>query len=237
MSPSGPPQQFRLRRSLSPSLFIFGPGQVGAAIHYPALDVSLHVLLWALCLGIVSTGFAYFGISLVLKRIRPNTTRTLQMISISDIIILETSTKYRRYEEMNYKGYIGDMEVAEREGVIYGRVINMTRDKITFSGKTVEEARRDFEEAVDDYLSWAEEEGFEPEKPHRGEFMVRTTPELHKTVSLASRSLNVSISQFTADALRSYVFHLVEQGSLPDEIYREELAKESAIHKDTAKRQ
>ncbi|MDZ7844373.1 MAG: EamA family transporter [Anaerolineales bacterium] len=39
------------------------------------------VVLWPLCLGIVSTGFAYLGISLVLKRIRPNT------YSLVDIIV------------------------------------------------------------------------------------------------------------------------------------------------------
>lgn len=66
---------------LSPSIFIFGPGEVGAMIPYPSLGIELPVLLWALCLGIISTGFAYFGISLVLKRIHANT------YSLVDVIV------------------------------------------------------------------------------------------------------------------------------------------------------
>lgn len=66
---------------LSPSIFIFGPGKVGAMIAYPSLGIELPVLLWALCLGVISTGFAYFGISIVLKKVRANT------YSLVDIIV------------------------------------------------------------------------------------------------------------------------------------------------------
>lgn len=67
--------------TLSPSIFIFGPGTLGALISYPSLGVKLPVVLWALALGVVSTGFAYFGISLVLKKIHANT------YSLVDIIV------------------------------------------------------------------------------------------------------------------------------------------------------
>ena len=70
---------------------------------------------------------------------------------------------------MTYKGFVGSVEVDESEGMIYGRVINLTRDTVTFAGESVAEARRDFEDAVDEYLEWAREEGFEPEKPQKDE--------------------------------------------------------------------
>jgi len=44
-------------------------------------DVSLPVLTWALGLGVISTGFAYFGISIVLKSISAN------VYSLVDIIV------------------------------------------------------------------------------------------------------------------------------------------------------
>lgn len=65
---------------LSPSLFIFGPGKVGAMISYSALGMELPVLIWPLCLGIVSTGFSYYGISLVLKKIHANTYALVDII-------------------------------------------------------------------------------------------------------------------------------------------------------------
>ena len=66
---------------LAPFLLLRGPGDIGRMIDYPALGLSLPVMLWAACLGVVSTGFAYFGISLVLKRINAN------VYSLVDIIV------------------------------------------------------------------------------------------------------------------------------------------------------
>lgn len=66
---------------LSPALVFAGPGDVGKFVAYPALGLSLPVMLWAVCLGVVSTGFAYFGISLVLRQITAN------IYSLVDIIV------------------------------------------------------------------------------------------------------------------------------------------------------
>ena len=66
---------------LSPALVLAGPGEVAKLVAYPALGLSLPVMLWAVCLGVVSTGFAYFGISLVLKKITAN------IYSLIDIIV------------------------------------------------------------------------------------------------------------------------------------------------------
>jgi len=57
---------------LSPAIFVSGPGQVWLMIPYPTIGMELPVMLWAACLGVISTGFAYFGISIVLKRISAN---------------------------------------------------------------------------------------------------------------------------------------------------------------------
>ncbi|RDD62036.1 EamA family transporter [Ferruginivarius sediminum] len=66
---------------LSPMLVLFGPGAVGATVPYAALGVELPVMLWAVGLGVVSTGFAYFGISIVLKTLNAN------VYALVDIIV------------------------------------------------------------------------------------------------------------------------------------------------------
>lgn len=66
---------------LSPALVLAGPGAVSGTIAYPAIGMELPVMLWPVCLGVVSTGFAYFGISIVLKTIRAN------LYSLVDIIV------------------------------------------------------------------------------------------------------------------------------------------------------
>ena len=78
---------------------------------------------------------------------------------------------------MEYKGYIGKVEVDDEAGILHGEVINL-RDVITFEGETVDELRLAFKESIDDYLEFCVERGEEPEKPFSGKFIVRLAPEL-----------------------------------------------------------
>lgn len=66
---------------LLPALFIFGVGDITHLIHYPALGISLPVILWVVCLGMISTGIAYLFITLSLKRIKAS------IYSLVDIIV------------------------------------------------------------------------------------------------------------------------------------------------------
>jgi drug/metabolite transporter (DMT)-like permease len=66
---------------MSPSLIFAGPGDVNGMIRYEGLDISLPVVLWAAGLGLISMGFAYFGITLVLRSINAN------LYSLIDIIV------------------------------------------------------------------------------------------------------------------------------------------------------
>ena len=116
---------------------------------------------------------------------------------------------------MKYKGFIGKMEVDEDEAVIYGRVINLTKDGMTFGGETVKEAKEDFERAVDDYLEWAKEEGFEPEKPYQGNILVRTTPELHREAAIASTRIEKSLNAFAVEAIQEKLQRLDHEESVP----------------------
>ncbi len=129
---------------------------------------------------------------------------------------------------LTHKGFIASLEVDEGEGLIMGRVVNLTRDVITFSGKTVAGALEDFHRAVEDYLRWGEEEGFEPEKPYRGEFMVRATPGLHREIATAASILGTSVNQFMNQAAQDYLRALVRKGSLPKEVLSDEEGQASA---------
>lgn len=64
-----------------PSLIFFGLGDITGMIQYESLGLSLPVMLWAAGLGLVSVGFAYFGISIVLKSISAN------LYALIDIIV------------------------------------------------------------------------------------------------------------------------------------------------------
>lgn len=54
---------------------------------------------------------------------------------------------------MKYKGYTGSVEYSEEDNCLYGKVMGMSRDAITYEGQDVNELRKDFEGAIDDYLA------------------------------------------------------------------------------------
>jgi predicted HicB family RNase H-like nuclease len=56
------------------------------------------------------------------------------------------------------------------------------RDVVTFQGHSLDKLRREMAESVDDYLELCAEVGKDPERPYRGEFLVRTTPDLHRAL-------------------------------------------------------
>lgn len=106
---------------------------------------------------------------------------------------------------MEYKGYIGKIEVDEEAGILYGEVINI-RDVITFEGQSVKEAQRAFRESVDDYLAFCAERGESPEKPFSGKFVIRLPADLHRKAyiqaKLADKSLNGWVTEVIQAALQ-----------------------------------
>jgi len=53
-------------------------------------------------------------------------------------------------------------------------------DLVSFEGRTVEEIRQSFREAVDDYVELCEKQGKPTHKSYKGSFNVRISPELHR---------------------------------------------------------
>ena len=65
-------------------------------------------------------------------------------------------------DRMQYKGYVGSVEVSESDGVFCGKVKGI-QSLISYEGRSVQELIDDFHKAVDDYLALCEAEGSEPE--------------------------------------------------------------------------
>jgi predicted HicB family RNase H-like nuclease len=102
---------------------------------------------------------------------------------------------------MTYKGYIGDVEYDDKAKLFHGEVVN-TRDVITFQGTSVEELEQAFHDSINDYVSWADEEGIPPEKPYSGKFNLRLSPELHREVAIVAKRLDTSINAFVEKAIK-----------------------------------
>ena len=101
---------------------------------------------------------------------------------------------------MTYKGYTASVEVDVEAGILFGRVLDIN-DVITFKAKTVEEARQEFQNSVDDYLAFCEDLNEEPDKPFSGKLPFRTTPEHHRKIFIAAKKSGKSINAWMDEIL------------------------------------
>ena len=107
---------------------------------------------------------------------------------------------------MNYKGYVGSIEVSEEDDCLFGKVLALPHDTmITYEGNTVAELREDFHGAVDDYLIHCEAEGIEPRKSSSGALNVRISPEVHGKVAMLAKQAGISINAFIRNAVEKQV--------------------------------
>ena len=65
---------------------------------------------------------------------------------------------------MKYRGYTARFEHDAHDNVLHGRVDGI-RDVVTFVAPTLAELEHEFHVSVDEYLSFCEEQGMEPERP------------------------------------------------------------------------
>jgi len=103
---------------------------------------------------------------------------------------------------MEYKGYIGKVEIDERAGILYGEVINV-RDVITFEGTSVDEVQAAFRESVDDYLDFCAQRGESPEKPFSGKFVIRLPAELHRKAYIQAKLADKSLNGWVTEVLQT----------------------------------
>ena len=101
---------------------------------------------------------------------------------------------------IEYKGYTGVFEFDPSIDAFHGRVVGL-QDVVIFQGISLDELRREMAESVEDYLEYCAELGKEPERPYRGEFLVRTTPELHRAAAIQAESSGMSLNAWVEAAI------------------------------------
>lgn len=103
---------------------------------------------------------------------------------------------------MNYKGYIGSIEVSEEDNCLFGKVLDLPSDTaITYEGETVAELKADFEGAVDDYLAYCKEAGIQPRKSYTGTLNIRISPDTHSRIAALANKAGISINAYIRQTL------------------------------------
>jgi len=105
---------------------------------------------------------------------------------------------------MSYKEYHGSVEFSDEDNVFFGRIIGIN-DRITYEGDNVTSLRKDFQDAVEEYLETCAHIGKEPEKTYKGTFNVRISPTLHKDLAIYSAIHGKTLNSTVEEAIRSYI--------------------------------
>ncbi len=102
---------------------------------------------------------------------------------------------------LKYKGYSGTVEFSEEDNCLFGKIIGMNKNVITYEGKTVEELKADFETGIDLYLESCNERGIKPQKPYSGSLNIRIPSEIHSQLALKAQQTGRSINAIIKDLL------------------------------------
>ena len=70
---------------------------------------------------------------------------------------------------MRYKGYWAKIQYSEEDNCFWGEIEGIN-DMITFEGSTVDELRKDFEDAIEHYIEHCKNYNKEPQKQYSGSF-------------------------------------------------------------------
>ena len=102
---------------------------------------------------------------------------------------------------LEYKGYYGNIEYNKDDKCLYGKVLGMTKDLISYEGNTVEELENDFRNAIESYLEGCNELGIKPRKGYNGVLNIRIPSETHSRVAMYAENHGTSINSFIRDSI------------------------------------
>lgn len=107
-------------------------------------------------------------------------------------------------DTLEHKGYLGSVHYNDEDGVFYGK-IEYIRSLISYEGEDVESLRRNFKEAVEDYLEECLRRGIEAEQPFKGSFNVRPGTELHRRAAITAQNRGINLNRLVTEALEAYL--------------------------------
>jgi len=106
---------------------------------------------------------------------------------------------------LKYKGYIGSVEYSEEDNCLFGKVLGMSKDVISYEGETIKELKADFEAGIETYLESCKALGLEPRKAYSGTLNVRLNPEIHNKIANAAQETGITINAYIKNALENVV--------------------------------
>jgi len=115
---------------------------------------------------------------------------------------------------LKYKGYEGTTEIDMSIGMCRGKLLFID-DLVSYEAETPAALQKAFEAAVQDYLATCKALGKEPQRPLKGLFNVRVSPEMHKDAVLRAMAEGVYLNNIVNEALNLYLYGAPPRESRP----------------------
>ncbi len=106
---------------------------------------------------------------------------------------------------MKYKGYWAEIKYSDEDECFCGVIEGLKNDSISFEGTTVKELKKDFRDAIEDYLETCKQINKDPEKQCKGSLNVRLGVDLHNKAKIKSIEKNISINELIKEAITLYL--------------------------------
>lgn len=103
-----------------------------------------------------------------------------------------------------HEGFFGSVHFSPQDSCFFGRIEGID-DLVTFEGRSVDEIKKAFQEAVVDYKTLCISLGKPMQKSYKGSFNVRIPPELHKQAVQKSLMQGISLNQLVQKAIEDSV--------------------------------
>jgi predicted HicB family RNase H-like nuclease len=105
---------------------------------------------------------------------------------------------------LKYKDFMGSVQFSDVDNLFFGKIEGIN-GLVNFEGETVQELRKSFEEAVEDYLDMCKNEGIEIFKSYTGVLNVRIPPEIHKKTAILAATERTTINNIIKNAIEKEV--------------------------------
>jgi predicted HicB family RNase H-like nuclease len=105
---------------------------------------------------------------------------------------------------IRHKDFIGSIHYSAEDDCFFGRIEGID-DLVTFEGRDVDELKRSFREAIEDYAELCKKAKKPLFKSYGGTFNIRMPAELHQKAARKSALLGISLNQLVQRAVEKEV--------------------------------
>ena len=109
--------------------------------------------------------------------------------------------------KLEYKGYYGSIEYSKEDDCLFGKVVGMPDNLISYEGNTAAELYADFKDAIDTYLDYCRTKGIKPKKSYNGVLNIRIPSETHCRLAIYAENHGKSINSFIRESIESRLEH------------------------------